>query len=194
MARPSLKDQRAEEILTAFARCVARFGLEGATLEKIADEAGVARPAVRHFVGNRDDLIQALIEHVERDYAQKLDALFAWLPAEGRVQAILDLLFDPAYFSTSDDVALAQALTAASRQYPAAGKMLSRWIIAFDDRVFSELKRGFPMETDEPLRAVSFGIISLYFNVDALSPLNVPQTMTASAKAAALRLVESLDS
>ena len=34
MPRPSLKAQRSEEILDAYERCVARYGVEGATLEK----------------------------------------------------------------------------------------------------------------------------------------------------------------
>ena len=80
MPRPSVKDQRREEILTAFARCVALYGVEGATLEKIAAEAGIARPAVRHFVGNRDELVEALTAHVKKDYTEKVDQLFAYLP------------------------------------------------------------------------------------------------------------------
>lgn len=194
MARPSLKDQRREEILNAFARCVARYGLEGATLEKIATEAGIARPAVRHFVGNRDELVEALTAHVKKDYALKLDALFASMPRVGRVETIVDVLFDPAHFSTSDDVALAQALTAASRQYPSAGKMLADWVADFDDRLAAELSQEFPDAGEEDVRAVSFGMISIYFNIDALSVLDLPDRMTAAASGAALRLVESLKS
>ncbi len=192
MARPSLKDQRREEILSACARCVARYGLEGATLEKIAEEAGVARPAVRHFVGNRDELIVALTAHVERDYSQKLNTLFAMLPDEGRVRAIIDILFDPAYFSSSEDVALAQSLAAASREHPGAGKILSRWVEGFDDRLTHELQNEFPGADEGDLRAVSFGIISIYFNVDALSALDLPVRMTGAARSGALRLVNSL--
>ena len=192
MARPSLKNQRREEILNAFARCVSRYGLEGATLEKIAGEAGIARPAVRHFVGNRDELVEALVEHVRRDYSAKLDALFAWLPDGGRVRAIVDLLFDPAHFSTSDDTALAQALTMASRQYPSAGLMCSKWVASFDDRLAAELRQEFPDAGEDAVRAVSFGIISIYFNMDALSALDLPATMISAAKAGALRLVDSL--
>ena len=43
MARPSVKDERTEAILAAFERCVARHGVEGATLQRTADEAGLAR-------------------------------------------------------------------------------------------------------------------------------------------------------
>ena len=192
MARPSLKDKRRQEILAAFARCVALYGLEGATLEKIAAEAGVARPAVRHFVGNRDELVEALTAFVKKDYSTKLDGLFAILPQEGRVQAAIDLLFDPAHFSSSDDIALAQALTAASRQYPSAGKMLAGWIASFDRRLTGELRTAFPGADEKAVRAVSFGIISLYFNIDALSVLGLPDHMAGAAKDAAERLVDTL--
>ena len=192
MARPSLKDKRRQEILTAFARCVALYGLEGATLEKIAAEADVARPAVRHFVGNRDELVEALTAFVKKDYSTKLDGFFAMLPQKGRIEAAIELLFNPAHFSSSDDIALAQALTAASRQYPSAGQMLAEWIADFDLRLSEELRTEFPAAEENALRAVSFGIISIYFNIDALSALDLPDHMTVAAKEAAVRLVETL--
>ena len=61
MPRPSLKLQRSEEILDAFERCVARYGIEGTTLEKTAEEAGLQRSLLRHNVGNRDDLLNSLV-------------------------------------------------------------------------------------------------------------------------------------
>ena len=38
MPRPSVKAERTEEILDAFERCVARYGVEGSTLERIAEQ------------------------------------------------------------------------------------------------------------------------------------------------------------
>jgi len=61
MGRPSLKKERFEEILDAYEQCVARYGLAGATLEQVARQAGLARPLIRHHIGNRDDLVEALI-------------------------------------------------------------------------------------------------------------------------------------
>ncbi|MEO1142890.1 MAG: TetR/AcrR family transcriptional regulator, partial [Pseudomonadota bacterium] len=60
MARPDIKESRREQIIDAFEFCVARYGVEGATLAKTAEQAGLARPLVRHNVGNRDDLVDAL--------------------------------------------------------------------------------------------------------------------------------------
>ena len=50
--------RRRQEYLDAFEKCVARYGIEGATLAKIAEIAGLARPLVRHNVGNRDTYLR----------------------------------------------------------------------------------------------------------------------------------------
>jgi len=58
MARPSISHQRSEEILEAYERCIAKFGMHGATLAGIAQEAGLTRPLVRYHVGNQDALLE----------------------------------------------------------------------------------------------------------------------------------------
>lgn len=193
MARPSLKEQRSKEILSAFARCVARLGLEGATLERIAEEAGVARPAVRHFVGNRDELVEALAAHVQDDYQTKMEAMFDWLPETGRIDALLETLFAPDHYSSSDDVALANALIAAADRYPSVAETLSGWICDFDQRLQRELAAQYPNAAPEDVAAASFGVISIYFNIDGLSPLALPDRYAAAAKRGALKLIESLE-
>ena len=193
MGRPSLKEQRSEEILAAFARCVARFGLDGATLEHVAEEAGVSRPALRHFVGNREDLIDALAAYVQRDYRTKMEAMFAWLPDTGRVEALIEFLFAPNAASSSEDVALAQALTAGADRYPSVAAPLKHWIIEFDQRIQDELAMHAPNAASKDIAAASFGILSLYFNIDALSQLGMPERYGAAAKAAALNLVSNLE-
>jgi AcrR family transcriptional regulator len=58
--RPSNRDERYAQVMQALVRCVARFGLEGASLTQIAAEAGLSRPLIRHHLGNREDMIAAL--------------------------------------------------------------------------------------------------------------------------------------
>ena len=64
MPRPDLTEQRTAEILDAFERCIVRHGLDGSSLEKIGEEAGMKRPILRHYVGNREALVMALAERV----------------------------------------------------------------------------------------------------------------------------------
>ncbi len=64
MPRPSLKAERTEEILKAFEACALRKGLAATTLNDVAEEAGLPRPLVRHFMGNRAALVSGLIERI----------------------------------------------------------------------------------------------------------------------------------
>jgi AcrR family transcriptional regulator len=64
MPRPSKAAERREEILQAFETCALRKGLEATTLADVAEEAGLPRPLVRHFMGNRADMVSGLIERM----------------------------------------------------------------------------------------------------------------------------------
>jgi AcrR family transcriptional regulator len=47
--------------VAAFVELVAKRGLEGVTIEDVAARSRVSRTAIRHFVGNRSDLIASAI-------------------------------------------------------------------------------------------------------------------------------------
>jgi|GEM_PF-982925 len=64
MVRPHLGDERREQILEAFERCVIAKGLAKTTLKDVADEAGLGRPLVRYFVGNRSEMVDLLIDRM----------------------------------------------------------------------------------------------------------------------------------
>ncbi len=193
MGRPSLKDQRTDEILDAFATCVARYGVEGSTLDRIAEEAGVKRTILRHYIGNRDDLIAALGARIEREFDAATDELFEMLPRTGRVDWLIEALFHPASQTSSQDLAVAQALISASDLYPDIGQRLRAWVIKFDGLIARELKDEHPKATGADIEAVSFGILSIYINVDALNPLQLPDRFRANAKRAARHLVHTLE-
>lgn len=82
MARPDIKDERRDQILDAFETCVARYGVAGATLAKTAEIAGLARPLVRHNVGNREDLLKALVDRILQQSRDSMVVLQSSLPAE----------------------------------------------------------------------------------------------------------------
>ncbi len=78
MPRPSIAEERREEILQAFEACAVRNGLDATTLTDVAAEAGLPRSLVRYFVGNREAMVEGLIERMfERAFqaaAQELNA------------------------------------------------------------------------------------------------------------------------
>ena len=60
MPRPSMANQRREEILDALERCILEKGIQATSLEYLADKANMKRTILRHYIGNRDDIICAL--------------------------------------------------------------------------------------------------------------------------------------
>ena len=52
-------DDRRRSLMEATLTCVARDGLQGATVRRITEEAGVTLGLVRHYFGSKDELIRS---------------------------------------------------------------------------------------------------------------------------------------
>ena len=192
MPRPSLKAQRTEEILEAFARCVAKFGLEGSTLERIAEEAGVKRTILRHYVGNRDDLIDALTESVVDFYNRQSVELFALLPSRGGSDLLVDYLFSGDGALSPEMMLAAEQLIAAGDRYPSVRRDMAAWVTTFVGQVSDVIAGDHPDASEDDLLAVAYGIVGIYFNTDSLAPLSLPGAYRTAARQAANRLIRTL--
>lgn len=113
--RPPVVDERRAQIVDAFLALVAEHGLEAVTIGAVAESAGVARTAVRHFVGNRPELIDAAVEVVAGRYRETVagsvgdtptaDALVSFLFSHRwvRERSIDDLAFDALHEQAARD-------------------------------------------------------------------------------------------
>lgn len=97
VGRPSVQDERQRQIVDAFIELVAISGLEHVSLDDVASKAGVQRAALRHFVGNRDELVRAAITEITR--LALLD-LQTPLPFD----EVVTMLFNPARMHSFDVV------------------------------------------------------------------------------------------
>ena len=193
MGRPSLKKQRTEEILEAYEACVIRYGVEGATLERVAAKAGIARPLIRHHVGNREDLLLALTARFQDVSGEQLRELMACLPEKNRVMALIDLLFDETY-TDANMTQLAQALLTAAADRDDLAQYLREWVGKFMDMLNSEISEEYPHARQDEVEAVVAGIMGVYFNVDSFSTLGRFDRLQSASKAATLRLLATLTS
>src|SRR5699024_12343943 len=57
MARPSVANERRQQIMEATLATMTEHGISGTTLDRIAESAGMSRGHVRHFLGNRDEIL-----------------------------------------------------------------------------------------------------------------------------------------
>jgi AcrR family transcriptional regulator len=110
VGRPSLAIQRREQVLAAFARCIARSGFAGTSLENVADEAGLARGHVRHYLGNRRDQVYALCEWVNATDQEKFDEALGPVEPQARFDGLMHYLFDPSFYAPSEDLDVYLAL------------------------------------------------------------------------------------
>lgn len=193
MPRPSLKDQRTDEILDAYLTCVAHFGLEGATQERIAAEAGVKRPLLRHYLGNKDQMVAALLAHVVDGFATSTTAVGEALETIQSPGDLVEFLFAEHGESDPRLMLAWQALTASVGDYPANRAPLLESLEEFLDMIEAALRRMAPDADPALVRAVTQGIASSHINLDAMTPLNPPAHWRAELKQAAMLLAASLE-
>ena len=193
MSRPEIKNVRREQILDAFEVCVARFGVEGATLAKTAEQAGIARPLVRHNVGNRDELMDALVERFLQNSRSRMDAFIDALPNKRRIETAIDWLF--CYDHTDAEfIRLSYALIVSSADNPALADKMNIWLNEFISALTDLIASEYPEADPEQVIAVATGITGIYFNAESLSTIGSLDALIAASKRSALILLASLES
>ena len=191
MPRPSKRDERREEILNAYGRCVARFGVEGATLERVAEEAGLARALIRHNIGNKDELLLAFVDHFVATDNANTNQFFLSLPQKNRLKTLLRYLFDFDY-ARDDSTRIGNALSAAGSEHPALAAKLRAWSQGFIDQLEHELKLAFPSAKPKARKAAAAGIASIYFYCDSWAELGGDNKLRRRSLLAVDMLLESL--
>lgn len=191
MGRPSKKAERTEEIFQAFQRCVIRYGLEGSTLERIAEESGLQRSLVRHYVGNRADLVNQLADRAIQQSDQQWQELQNYLPEKDVTPVLLHMLFE--YEGGNSEISLIfQALLFSASQDAELKQKLADWAEANITVIYDILRIDYPQAETEQLRAAAFGLISIYFNLDSMSPLGLISNYRQPAVQAARQLLNTL--
>lgn len=192
MARPSVKEERREQILIAYEQCVARYGVEGATLDKVAEEAGLARPLIRHNIGNREELHALFVDRFIGRTNKDMDVLLAALPSEQSSRTLIEWLFDPQFADTTV-VLVAEALIAAAERDPSLAKKMRDWTTTTYQQIRAVFADEFAGAEQATVDAVAAGVMGIYFNVDSLVPLGGLADIRKASKAAAIMLVAQLE-
>lgn len=85
----TLSSDKAQRIVDAMRRSVARRGVAGSTFDRVAREAGVSRGLLHYYFGTKERL---LTEVVRRDSELKMEALEAQLAQAQTADDFIDLL------------------------------------------------------------------------------------------------------
>ncbi|BBY79759.1 TetR/AcrR family transcriptional regulator [Mycolicibacterium pulveris] len=111
-------DEAREQILAAAEAVILRYGIPKTTMDDIGKEAGVSRPTVYRYFGDRDALVAALIERRARmlferarkfilshdTFAEQLVEGLVYLVDRGRKDPIVRILVSPEHMGMTTPI------------------------------------------------------------------------------------------
>jgi AcrR family transcriptional regulator len=191
MARPSMAEQRKEEILDAFEQCILEKGIQATSLEFIAEKANMKRTILRHYLGNKDEIIAALSQRWVLKYQQQWQQTLAWLPSTQRVEAIIDILFSPRTTEYVNETIIGEALFSEAKRLESIKQDQHKNIEAFIQILTTELGAQFPDIDNEQLLLVAYSIHANYLVSESLLPLGL-QSEVGKLKQASQLIIKLL--
>lgn len=195
MGRKSLADERTEQILDAFERCIVRFGYEGSSLEKIAAEAGVKRSIIRHYIGNRDALTEALLNRIMQQEADMAEQAQTYLSAKDLRKSLLDYLFLTDYDAESKHIEiLLKALWYSAEKEERIRKLLHTFYQQGELEIRQSLAIIYPNAKQEQVDDTAFALLCLTEGLDNTLGLGFGEDKAQAIKRAAETLLEHLES
>ncbi|WP_406498820.1 TetR/AcrR family transcriptional regulator [Streptomyces sp. NBC_00846] len=182
--RPSLASQRSAEMLDALADCVAEYGVQGVTVDKIAARAGWTRGLVRHYLGNKDEQLRALISVLSTRYATELIDAIAAAPVGQRRRVVIDVLFGARWQQRDRDDIVLDQLIAYEALKPANESSLLVMYRSVADTIASATLSERPDLDAQAAAELGFTVVSLAYGSATMLGIGWPeQTRTAAAVA-----------
>lgn len=173
MARPSMANQRREEILDALETCILKQGIQTTSLENIAETAGVKRTILRHYIGNRDDIICALSSRWRALYSDQWQQLVAWLPSNDKAQSLIESLFAVSSKDRVNATIIGEAIFSEAKRLESIKQDQQHIMDEFIAHVSDVLKAEYTSADDEKIELVSHGIYANYLMAESLLPLKM---------------------
>lgn len=193
MGRKSLAKERRAHLLDAFERCIVQFGLEGTSLEQVAEEAQMTRSIIRHYIGNRDDLVNALIDRTIQQYGAQLEAEYARIAPDKRIAYLLDSLFTPKDAPSQHERIIVTVLMTAQGRYPQAKRKLVGLFEAIIQSIADDLHAHYPQAQAERCYQVAYGLLCLSEMHESFMHLGLKQRHHSAARQVATTLLRTLE-
>lgn len=173
MGRPSMAAQRVEEILDALEACIIEYGIQATSLENIAEKAGFKRTILRHYIGNRDQIICALSTRLVKKYTQQWQELLDWLPQTNRTESLIDAIFTIGSVERVNYTIIGEAIFSEAKRLEQI-KQDQELIMAEFIRHFSQsLSDEYPQANTETIELISHGLYANYLLAESFLPLKL---------------------
>ncbi|MEO0448625.1 MAG: TetR/AcrR family transcriptional regulator [Verrucomicrobiota bacterium] len=193
MGRPSKAKERREEILDAFESLIRKHGLEGASMDMIAEEVGCRRGLIRHYLGNREDLVRALVERLIAWGRQNIPSDWDDISSEQIKDGILQELFSPPSEEEEHNQLLLRALWMTHERDELTRKLLGELYEEWLQQLCLGLSKAYPESSREAKNQVAYGLICLADGHFSLESLELRKRGLSQVQRAALQLMDCLE-
>jgi AcrR family transcriptional regulator len=189
MGRPSLAEERRPQLLEAYAECLVRYGVHGTTLDRVAKQAGVTRGLVRHYLGNRDEVIHALGDWARQGFLAWFDEVSSLHAADDGEGVLLDMWMVQ---QPRQLVAVLDALFAEAGNDQYIAEVLRDVYEAFFRWTVDRLSGVFPEADPAARRQVGLALMSFGWAESGFEVIGFRPTRGRDYRAVAARLLDSL--
>lgn len=193
MGRPSLVIERREQILDAVTRCVGEYGLEGTTLERVADASGFSRGHIRHYVGNREQMLQLFQQRLMSQYVQRMQEICEHAEPGRRSAALVRFLFGKEFGPAPDSAAINALMWAAARD-EAVRDYLRATYLSLERTLARTLRTDYPLAPASDCASAAYALVCLAFAHSTLQELSFPAARQRSVNAVTAGLLDRLAS
>lgn len=198
MGRRSLATERRRQIAAVTIDCLAQRGYAETTLDRIANLAGMARGHMRHYVGNRDELLTVAArvfyfgeESVDETDHQRAARTRPLLSPHSTTEEALAYLFGD-FIAPSSENHVAYAFFDAGRSIPAVHEITVLAYHGLQDALESILRREHPHTPQLIARRTAYAVLSIVIGTIFLLDIEVSDQRLRDARAAAQGAVRDL--
>ena len=178
-------------MLTAITACIGLHGLEGSTLERMAQESGFSRSHIRHYLGNRDQVIDAVWDHLMTPYLELIDRSLAVSDPEEQMAGLMDFLFGPLMRRSPDDPAIEALINGAVKDAHLREKVYVTYR-GLEQQLSRVLRALAPAASRSASDGLAFSLITMSIGSSFLSGMPFPPARRRSVRSSADRLVQDL--
>ena len=193
MGRPSMAAVRREQILDAVTRCVGEYGLEGTTLERVAEASGFSRGHIRHYLGNREQLLDQFQQRLTSHYVERMRQIASETEPGKRGEALVQFLFGEEWGPGEDNAAINALTWAAARDETVRGYLRESYL-SMEDTLARALRADYPHAPEAECANAAYTLLCLAFAHSTLLELSYPAGRQRSVDTVTARLLEQLAS
>ena len=193
MGRPSLANERIAQILDAFETCIRKYGLKESSIPKIAEEAGIRHSMIRHYIGNRESLISAMVSRFTEHYIKILEDSISSRSEGSGLESSVDYFFSEIGGKGAENLIFSELIAASGRDLFIRDQLKGLYK-RICEMITLAFLREFPEAEVFLVRSMSYSLLSMWLGHSILFHLDFGEEGIQMASSAAKKIISDMAS